>query len=84
MFYRLDEIMNKTRSPDLETTDMTDITDNSLITDFTQIVSCAVGKDRVERRRQKIRRELVQQYFASEREVSSGLPAKVKKLFGLG
>ena len=84
MFYRLDEIMNKTRSPDLETTDMTDITDNSLITDFTQIVSCAVGKDRVERRRQKIRRELVQQYFASEREDSNGLPAKVKKLFGLG
>ena len=84
MFYRRDEIMNKIRSPGLDTTDMTDITDNSLITDFTQIVSCAVGKDRAERRRQKIRRELVQQYFASEREDSNGLPAKVKKLFGFG
>ena len=62
---------------------MTDATDTSLITDFTQVVSVAVGKDRAERRRQKIRRELVQQYFANEREDSNGLPAMVKKLFGL-
>ena len=63
---------------------MADATDNSLIIDFTQAVSGVVGKDRAERRRQKIRRELVQQYFASEREDSNGLSAKVKKLFGLG
>ncbi len=76
--------MDEIRLPDSETTDMTDVTDNSLITDFTQVVSCAVGKDRAERRRQKIRRELVQEYFASERQDSNSLPAKVKKLFGLG
>jgi hypothetical protein len=38
-----------------ETGEMTDVTDNSLITDFTQVVSCAVGRDRAERQRQKIR-----------------------------
>lgn len=76
-------MIDKTRLPDIETTDMTDAADNSLITDFTQVVSCAVGKDRAERRRQKIRSELVQQYFASEREDSNGLSARVKKLFGL-
>ena len=77
-------MIDETRLPDSETNDMTDTTDNSLITDFTQVVSVAVGRDRAERRRQKIRRELVQQYFASEREDSDSLTAKVRKLFGLG
>ncbi len=76
-------MIDKTKLRDSKTTDMTEATDNSLINDFTQVVSVAVGKDRAERRRQKIRRELVQQYFANEREDSNGLPAMVKKLFGL-
>jgi hypothetical protein len=76
-------MIDETKSPDSETTDMTDATDNSLIADFTQVVSCAVGRDRAERRRQKIRRELVRQYFASEREAATSLPARLKKLFGL-
>ena len=84
MFCGLAGIIDQTGLPDSETTDMTDTTDNSLIADFTQVVSVAVGKDRAERRRQKIRRELVQQYFASEQEDSNSLPARVKKLFGLG
>lgn len=58
-----------------------DATDNSLITDFTQVVSCVVGKDRAERKQQKIRDELVRQYFATDRSETSSLKASLKKLF---
>lgn len=62
---------------------MTDVTDNSLITDFTQVVSCAVGRDRAERQRQKIRRELVQEYFASEQQAPTGLLSRIKKVLNI-
>ena len=68
--------------PGLGRTDITDATDKSLITDFTQVVSCAVGKNRVERRRQKIRRELAQQYFGNDQQAALSLLARVRKLFG--
>ena len=58
-----------------------DATDNSLITDFTQVVSCVVGKDRAERRQQKIRDELVRQYFGTERSEASSFKSSFKKLF---
>jgi hypothetical protein len=64
-------------------TDNTDATDNSLITDFTQAVSSVVGKDRAERRQQKIRDELVQQYFGTDRSEVSPLKSSFKKLFRL-
>lgn len=67
---------------EIDMTDITDVTDNSLVTDFTQVVSCAVGMDRSERRRQKIRRELVQQYFSAEEQAPASLLARFKKLFG--
>jgi hypothetical protein len=67
-----------------ETGEMTDVTDNSLITDFTQVVSCAVGRDRAERQRQKIRRELVQQYFADEQQAPADLLSRVKNLLSIG
>lgn len=70
--------------PRSETNEMTDISDNSVITDFTQVVSCAVGRDRAERQRQKIRRELVQQYFANEQQAPAGLLSRVKKLLNMG
>jgi len=75
---------DETTSPGAEKVDITDATDNSLITDFTQVVSCAVGKDRAERQRQKIRMELVQQYFPSEQESEITLLARAKKLLGIG
>ncbi len=65
-------------------TDATDVADNSLVTDFTQVVSCAVGMDRIERRRQKIRRELVRQYFAGEEQAPASVLARFKKMFGTG
>jgi hypothetical protein len=69
--------------PGIGRTDHTDATDNSLITDFTQVVSCVVGKDRAERRQQKIRDELVRQYFGNDRSEVPSLKASFKKLFGL-
>ena len=62
-------------------TDITDATDNSLITDFTQAVSSVVGKDRAERRQQKIRDELVRQYFGTDRSEDPSLKSSFKKLF---
>lgn len=67
--------------PGIGRTDNTDATDNSLITDFTQVVSCVVGKDRAERRQQKIRDELVRQYFGTDRSEVSSLKSSFKKLF---
>lgn len=73
---------DETKLPEPETNDMADTTDNSLITDFTQVVSCAVGMDRAERQRQKIRRELVQQYFSDEQQPTDTMLSRVRKLFG--
>lgn len=73
---------DETTSPDSDKDEMTDTTDHSLITDFTQVVSCAVGMDRAERQRQKIRRELVKQYFSDEQEPPAGIFTRMRKLFG--
>lgn len=64
-----------------DTVDVTDFTDNSLITDFTQVVSCIVGKDRIERRRQKIRKELVRDYIDSQQQVTPALKTRFFKIF---
>ena len=74
----------ETTLPDSEKNEITDTTDNSLITDFTQVVSCAVGMDRAERQRQKIRRELVKQYFSDEQEPPASVLTRMRKLFGHG
>ena len=72
---------NEITFPEIGRTDNTDATDNSLITDFTQVVSCVVGKDRAERRQQKIRDELVREYFGPDRSEISSLKSSIKKLF---
>jgi len=73
---------DQTTSPDSGKNEITDVTDNSLITDFTQVVSCAVGLDRAERQRQRIRRELVQQYFSDEQQPPNSMFTRMRKLFG--
>ncbi len=65
----------------VDSTDVTDKTDTSLITDFTQVVSCAVGRDRAERRREKIRRELIEQYFSERQAPPSSLAGRLRNLF---
>jgi hypothetical protein len=61
--------------------DITDVTDSSLITDFTQIVSCVVGKDRIERKRQKIREELIRDHISTSHQVPSSPITRFFKLF---
>lgn len=65
----------------IDITDISDVTENSLITDFTQIVSCAVGKNRIERRRQKIREELIREYINTEQQASSSLISQFFNIF---
>jgi len=73
--------MNDDTTPtDIDRIDITDITDSNLITDFTHIVSCAVGKNRTERRRQKIREELIREYIDAEQQVS---PSLISQLFNI-
>jgi len=60
--------------------DTTDVTDSSLITDFTQIVSCVVGKDRIERERQKIREELIRDHIDNKQQVT---PSLITQLFNI-
>ncbi len=64
-----------------DTCDITDVTDSSLITDFTQIVSCVVGKDRIERKRQRIREELIRDHISTSHRVPSSPITRFFKLF---
>lgn len=54
-------------APNPDGSDHADITSDTAITDFTQVVSCALGNDRETRRRDRIREELVREHFAQER-----------------
>ena len=74
---------NEKTSSEKGETDIADVTDNSLITDFTQVVSCMVGKNRAERRREKIREEIVRQYIDTGQSETSSLKSSIKKIFKL-
>lgn len=63
--------------------DRGDETGNTQITDFTQVVSCAVGNSRYEQRRERIRAELVREYFDKEQELPPSLSNRLFKLFKL-
>ena len=47
--------------------DELDETDNSLMRTYTQVVSCAVGEARVERRRQSLRAKLEREQYEREK-----------------
>ncbi|MCP4389881.1 MAG: hypothetical protein GY802_16425 [Gammaproteobacteria bacterium] len=61
---------NEITSPGAGGPETTDATGNTQMTDFTQVVSCALGRDRQELRRQKIRAELVREHFADDSATS--------------
>ena len=68
--------------------DQVDTTSDTLITDFTQVASCAVGNARETRRREKIREELVREHFAREQidqqqKAFSGPRSLLLKIFRL-
>jgi len=65
----------------LDWTDTTDVTDNSLITDISLIVSSVVGKERFERKRRKIRDELVRDYITRKHQTTPSLATQVISLF---
>ena len=63
--------------------DRGDVTGNTLITDFSGVVSSAVGNSRYEQRRAKIRAELVREYFDKEHEIPPSLSKRLLKIFKL-
>lgn len=63
--------------------DNTDITANTQITDFTQVVSCAVGRDRHELRSQRIRAELVREHFSQDSAAFPSTPSLRNRLLKL-
>jgi hypothetical protein len=74
---------DKMTSLDYGASDHSDATGNTQITDFTQVVSCAVGRNRHEQRREKIREELVREYFGHESTAPSAAPSLRHRLLKL-
>jgi len=70
-------------SPGYGASDHSDATDNTQITDFTQVVSCAVGQGRHDQRREKIREELVREFFGHESTTPSAAPSLRNRLLKL-
>lgn len=62
-------------------TDISDVADRGLMTDFSQVVGCFVGKNRIERQRQKIREELIREYINNERDNTPSLASQIIRLF---
>ena len=58
--------------------------DNSLMRTYTQVVSCVVGKDAVERRRQSLRAKLERERFEREKQLENSFVTTVRNLFKLG
>ena len=63
-------------------TDMTDLTDRSLITDISEAFKQVSGKSRAERQRQRIRDDLVRDHIVSE-QLRPSRCSKLRKLFKL-
>ena len=63
-------------------TDITDITDHSLITDISEALRQVSGKGRAERQRQKIRDDLVREHLSSA-PMRPSYCSGIRKLFKL-
>jgi len=74
---------DKMTSPAYDASDHSDATGNTHITDFTQVVSCAVGQGRHEQRSRKIREELVREYFSHDSAAPSATPSIRHRLLKL-
>ena len=59
-------------------------TDNSLMRTYTQVVSCVVGKDAVERRRQSLRAKLERERYEREKQLENSFITTVRNLFRSG
>jgi len=60
------------------------ITDNSLMRTYTQVVSCVVGKNAIERRRQSLRAKLERERYEREQDIEKSFVTTVRNLFRVG
>ena len=67
----------------IDRTDITDLTDRSLITDISQALKQVSGKSRQARQRQKIRDDLVREHLGSNEPPRPSGCSKLRKLFKL-
>ena len=58
-----------------------DNTDNSLPITYTQVASCAVGNDRVERRRQTLRAKLEREAYERQKQLENSFIQTFRNLF---
>ena len=58
-----------------------DATDNSLMRTYTQVVSCVVGREAVERRRQSLRARLERERYEREQELENSFVTTIRNLF---
>lgn len=60
--------------------DETDATDSSLMRTYTQVVSCAVGDNFVERRRQSLRAKLEREQYERDQELENSFTSTFRNL----
>jgi hypothetical protein len=64
--------------------DEMETTDNSLMRTYTQVVSCVVGKNAIERRRQSLRARLERERLEREKQLENSFITTVRNLFKSG
>ncbi|MDH3632556.1 MAG: hypothetical protein OER98_15645 [Gammaproteobacteria bacterium] len=58
-----------------------DNTDNSLPITYTQVASCALGNDRVERRRQTLRAKLEREAYERQKQLENSFIQTFRNIF---
>jgi len=58
-----------------------DYTDNSLPITYTQVASCAIGNDRVERRRQTLRAKLEREAYKRQKQLENSFIQTFRNIF---
>lgn len=64
--------------------DEMEATDSSIMRTYTQVVSCVVGRNAVERRRQSLRAKLERERIEREQELESSFISTIRNLFKSG
>ena len=64
--------------------DHLDTTDTSMMRTYTQVVSCVVGSELVERRRQSLRAKLEREKYEREKELENSFVSTIRNIFKNG
>ena len=64
--------------------DHLDMTDSSLMRTYTQVVSCVVGSELVERLRQSLRTNLEREKYEREKELENSFVSTIRNIFRVG